>query len=33
MRTLEIFDSMGFQHRVMQEGHVAVEANFWVCVS
>ncbi|KAJ5179364.1 hypothetical protein N7492_002574 [Penicillium capsulatum] len=30
MRTLEIFDSMGFQHRVMQEGHVAVEANFWV---
>ncbi|KAF7714898.1 Phenol 2-monooxygenase (NADPH) [Penicillium ucsense] len=29
-RTLEIFDSMGFQHRVLQEGHVAVEANFWV---
>ena len=32
MRTLELFDSMGFQHRVMQEGHVAVEANFWVCL-
>lgn len=30
-RTLEIFDSMGFQHRVIHEGHVAVEANFWVC--
>ncbi|EPS29458.1 hypothetical protein PDE_04407 [Penicillium oxalicum 114-2] len=29
-RTLEIFDSMGFQHRVQHEGHVAVEANFWV---
>lgn len=30
-RTLELFDSMGFQHRVIHEGHVAVEANFWVC--
>ncbi|CEJ61354.1 hypothetical protein PMG11_09889 [Penicillium brasilianum] len=30
VRTLELFDSMGFQHRVQQEGHVAVEANFWV---
>ncbi|KAJ5151482.1 uncharacterized protein N7482_010734 [Penicillium canariense] len=30
MRTMELFDSMGFQHRVQQEGHVAVEANFWV---
>ncbi|KAJ5082408.1 hypothetical protein N7532_011451 [Penicillium argentinense] len=29
-RTLELFDSMGFQHRVIHEGHVAVEANFWV---
>ncbi|CAI7642225.1 unnamed protein product [Penicillium pancosmium] len=29
-RTLEIFDSIGFQHRVIHEGHVAVEANFWV---
>lgn len=32
VRTLEIFDSIGFQHRVQHEGHVAVEANFWVCV-
>lgn len=32
-RTLELFDSMGFQHRVIHEGHVAVEANFWVCKS
>ncbi|KAJ5682531.1 hypothetical protein N7462_005696 [Penicillium macrosclerotiorum] len=30
VRTLELFDSIGFQHRVQQEGHVAVEANFWV---
>ncbi|KAJ5578334.1 uncharacterized protein N7459_007298 [Penicillium hispanicum] len=30
MRTLELFDSMGIQYRVMQEGHRAVEANFWV---
>ena len=30
MRTLELFDSIGFQHRVQHEGHVAVEANFWV---
>lgn len=30
VRTLEIFDSIGFQHRVQHEGHVAVEANFWV---
>ncbi|KAJ5147146.1 hypothetical protein N7526_000498 [Penicillium atrosanguineum] len=29
VRTLEIFDSIGFQHRVQHEGHVAVEANFW----
>ncbi|KAJ5902637.1 hypothetical protein N7495_003165 [Penicillium taxi] len=29
MRTLELFDSMGIQHRVMQEGYSAVEANFW----
>lgn len=30
VRTLELFDSIGFQHRVQHEGHVAVEANFWV---
>lgn len=30
VRTVELFDSMGFQHRVQHEGHVAVEANFWV---
>ncbi|OQD82102.1 hypothetical protein PENANT_c023G01340 [Penicillium antarcticum] len=29
-RTLELFDSMGFQHRVMQEGSISTEANFWV---
>lgn len=32
VRTLELFDSIGFQHRVQHEGHVAVEANFWVSV-
>lgn len=30
VRTLELFDSIGVQHRVQHEGHVAVEANFWV---
>lgn len=30
VRTLELFDSIGFQHRVYHEGNVAVEANFWV---
>ncbi|KAJ5985951.1 hypothetical protein N7522_013147 [Penicillium canescens] len=29
-RTLELFDSMGFQHRVMHEGSISTEANFWV---
>ncbi|KAJ5588409.1 hypothetical protein N7537_011087 [Penicillium hordei] len=29
-RTLELFDSMGFQHRVLQEGSVSTEANIWV---
>ncbi|KAJ5188266.1 Monooxygenase FAD-binding [Penicillium cf. griseofulvum] len=28
-RTLELFDSMGFQHRVMQEGSISTEANIW----
>jgi phenol 2-monooxygenase len=31
-RTLELFDSMGFQHRVMHEGSISTEANFWVCM-
>jgi phenol 2-monooxygenase len=30
-RTLELFDSMGFQHRVIQEGCISTEANIWVC--
>ncbi|CAG7977703.1 unnamed protein product [Penicillium nalgiovense] len=29
-RTLELFDSMGFQHRVIQEGSISTEANIWV---
>ncbi|OQD61301.1 hypothetical protein PENPOL_c017G10465 [Penicillium polonicum] len=29
-RTLELFDSMGFQHRVLQEGSISTEANIWV---
>ncbi|KAJ5950442.1 uncharacterized protein N7479_008855 [Penicillium vulpinum] len=29
-RTLELFDSMGFQHRVLQEGSTSTEANIWV---
>ncbi|KAJ5771369.1 uncharacterized protein N7511_003420 [Penicillium nucicola] len=29
-RTLELFDSMGFQHRVMHEASISTEANFWV---
>ncbi|KAJ6158089.1 hypothetical protein N7485_010915 [Penicillium canescens] len=29
-RTLELFDSMGFQHRVLHEGSISTEANFWV---
>ncbi|KAJ5135500.1 uncharacterized protein N7515_004778 [Penicillium bovifimosum] len=29
-RTLELFDSMGFQHRVLQEGSISFEANIWV---
>ncbi|KAJ5789887.1 uncharacterized protein N7518_006898 [Penicillium psychrosexuale] len=29
-RTLELFDSMGFQNRVMPEGSVSTEANIWV---
>ena len=33
MRTLELFDSMGIQDRVMEEAHMAVEANFWVRAS
>ncbi|KAJ5576926.1 Monooxygenase FAD-binding [Penicillium sp. DV-2018c] len=28
-RTLELFDSMGFQHRVLHEGSVSFEANIW----
>lgn len=32
-RTLELFDSMGFQHRVMQEGSISTEANIWVCIT
>lgn len=30
MRTLELFDSMGIQHRVNSEAQSAVEVNFWV---
>ncbi|KGO72669.1 Monooxygenase, FAD-binding [Penicillium italicum] len=29
-RTLELFDSMGFQDRVIQEGSISTEANIWV---
>ncbi|CAI7614137.1 unnamed protein product [Penicillium glandicola] len=29
-RTLELFDSMGFQHRVLHEGSISTEANIWV---
>jgi 2-polyprenyl-6-methoxyphenol hydroxylase-like FAD-dependent oxidoreductase len=29
-RTLELFNSMGIQHRTLHEGHIAVETNFWV---
>lgn len=29
-RTLELFDSMGFQHRVTHEGSISTEANIWV---
>lgn len=32
-RTLELFDSMGFQHRVMKEGSISTEANIWVCIT
>ena len=32
-RTLELFDSMGFQHRVLQEGSISTEANIWVCIT
>ncbi|KAJ6151618.1 hypothetical protein N7470_007215 [Penicillium chermesinum] len=30
MRTLELFDSMGIQHRVDHEAQSAVDVNFWV---
>ncbi|KAJ5826772.1 Monooxygenase FAD-binding [Penicillium robsamsonii] len=29
-RTLELFDSMGIQHRVIQEGAISTAANIWV---
>ncbi|OQE41166.1 hypothetical protein PENCOP_c005G06220 [Penicillium coprophilum] len=29
-RTLELFDSMGFQHRVIQEGTISTVVNIWV---
>lgn len=32
-RTLELFDSMGFQHRVLEEGSISTEANIWVCIT
>lgn len=30
-RTLELFDSMGFQHRVLHEADNSTEVNLWVC--
>jgi 2-polyprenyl-6-methoxyphenol hydroxylase-like FAD-dependent oxidoreductase len=31
-RTLELFDSMGFQHRVLHEASSSTEINIWVRV-
>lgn len=31
-RTLELFDSMGFQHRVLHEADNSTEVNLWVCM-